>query len=155
MTRSRIVKAAVTLALVSIVGGIVLIAAGPAGGAETLRFRVSFRGGEFHEIDNNTDGDVEDGGDQETGSFLLKKGGEKAGHMNFICTNSQESPPRDLCWATVRVTGKGTVTIHGTGANNTDTFRGAITGGTGAYRSATGVFELDFGRTSSITLRMD
>ena len=155
MTKPRVMKLVATLALVSIVGGITLIAAGPAGGAETLRFRIAFRASEFHAIDNNSDGDPDDGGDQETGGFLLKRGGEKAGHLNFICVNSEETPPRDLCWAIVRVTGKGTVTVHGSGANNADRFRGAITGGTGAYRSAAGVFELDFGRTSTLTLRID
>lgn len=154
MDRSRPVKLVALFALLAIVGGITLIAVTPAGGAETLRFRIVFRASEFYEIDNNGNGDSDDPGDQETGSFVLKKGGDKAGHFNFICVNSEAHPPRDLCWATVRVTGKGTVTIHGSGANNADRFVGAITGGTGAYRGASGVFELAF-RDPSLTLRMD
>jgi hypothetical protein len=147
-------KLVAVLALVAIVGGITLVAVGPAGGAETLRFRIAFRLSEFHEVDNNGDGDVEDAGDQETGGFVLKKQGDKAGHLNFSCIQSENSPPRDLCWATIRVTGKGTVTVHGSQSSNTEHFTGAITGGTGAYRGAGGVIELNF-RDSSATLRID
>lgn len=154
MNKSRPVKVIALLALLAIVGGITLIAVTPAGGAETLRFRIAFRASEFYEIDNNGNGDAGDPGDQETGSFLLKKGGEKAGHLNFICVNSEAHPPRDLCWATIRITGKGTVTIHGSGKNDANRFLGAITGGTGAYRGASGVFELNF-REPDITLRID
>ncbi|HEV3473659.1 MAG TPA: hypothetical protein VG408_10765 [Actinomycetota bacterium] len=132
----------------------IVLTAWPATAAETERYRIAFRSSEFHEIDNNADGDVDDGGDQETGGFVLKKAGDKVGHFNFICVNSEETPPRDLCWATVRITNKGTVTIHGAGRNNADSFLGAITGGTGAYRGASGVFELDFGRRSTLTLRI-
>lgn len=132
----------------------IVVAAWPASAQETERYRIAFRLGEFHEIDNNGDGDSDDPGDQETGSFVLKKSGDKAGHLNFICVNSQASPPRDLCWATIRITGKGTVTIHGSGANQANTFLGAITGGTGAYRGASGVFEINF-RKGTITLRID
>ena len=154
MTKSRVTKLVATFALLAIVGGITLVAVTPAGGAETLRFRIAFRLGELHEIDNNGDGDADDAGDQETGAFVLKKGGAKSGHLNYICVNSEESPPRDLCWASIRIKGKGTITGHGSGANNTNRFVGAITGGTGAYRGASGVFELAF-RDPSLTLRID
>lgn len=149
--RTKIFAAASAALLLAVI----VVSAWPATAEETERYRIAFRLSEFHEIDNNGDGDSDDPGDQETGGFLLKKGGDKAGHLNFICVNSEESPPRDLCWATIRITGKGTVTIHGSGANNADTFLGAITGGTGAYRGASGVFELDFGRRSTVTLRID
>ncbi|MDQ3953554.1 MAG: hypothetical protein M3279_11440 [Actinomycetota bacterium] len=151
MTRRK--KVVATLSLAVIAGGITLVAVGPAGGAETLRFRVGFRASEFHEIDNNSDGDADDPGDQETGSILLKRRGDRAGHLNFLCVNSEAKPRRDLCSGTVRVTGEGTVSVQGLGANDTNRFRGAITGGTGAYRGARGTFELAF-RKPSLTLRI-
>ncbi|MDQ3957586.1 MAG: hypothetical protein M3273_04610 [Actinomycetota bacterium] len=146
-------KLVAILSLAVIAGVLTLVAVGPAGGAETLRFRLAFRASEFHEIDNNSDGDTDDPGDQETGSIQLKRGGKKAGHLNFICVNSEVAPPRDLCTATIRVTGKGAVTVQGVAPNDTNRFRGAITGGTGAYRGASGVFELAF-RKPSLTLRI-
>ncbi|MDQ3914452.1 MAG: hypothetical protein M3323_03840 [Actinomycetota bacterium] len=151
MTRRK--KLVATLSLAVIAGGITLVAVGPAGGAETLRFRIGFRASEFHGIDNNSDGDVDDAGDQETGSIRLKRRGEKSGHLNFICVNSEATPQRDLCSATIRITGKGTVSAQGIGPNDTNRFRGAITGGTGAYRGASGTFELAF-RKPSLTLRI-
>ena len=153
MAKSRVMKLVAVLALLAIVGGVTLIAVGPAGSAETLRFRIAFRLSEFHEIDNNNDGDPDDPGDQETGGLVLKKRGDKAGHLNFICVKSEARPPRDLCWGTIRITGKGTVTVHGSGPNDAR-FVAAITGGTGAYRGASGVFELNF-RDPSATLRID
>jgi hypothetical protein len=154
MAKSRVMKLVAVLAVVAIAGGIILVAVGPAGGAETERYRIMFRLAEFHEIDNNGDGDVNDAGDQETGSFPLKKGGEKVGHLNFICVNSEAHPPRDLCWGTIRISNRGTVTVHGSGPNDANRFIAAITGGTGAYRSASGVMELNF-RDPSLTLRID
>lgn len=135
--------------------GTIIVAAWPATAAETLRFRIAFGASEFHEIDGNGDGDSDDPTDQEVGNFVLKRGGEREGHLNFHCMQTQASPPRDLCWATIQITGKGTVTVHGSSATEGERFIGAITGGTGAYRSAEGVFKLNFGRRSTITLEID
>jgi hypothetical protein len=120
--------------------------------AATTTYKLAFRSGEFYDRDLNGDGDTDDGGEGETGSFTLKKGGEKVGHMNYECSVTEVSPPRDLCWASARIKGKGQVIFHGSGANNTEVFHAAITGGTGAYRSASGVALLDFRHG---TLRLD
>lgn len=124
--------------------------------ARTLTYRIGFRGGEFYENDLNGDGDSDDGGEYEVGSFVLKKSGDKVGHFNFTCFVTEVSPPRDLCWAAIRITGKGQVIAHGSGPGNSETFHGAITGGTGTFRSASGTMLLDFGgQPPTLTLDID
>jgi hypothetical protein len=139
---------------VAIAGLLVFALASPAI-ADTTKYRIAFRVSEFYEHDDNGDGDADDPGDYEVGSFVLKKGGERVGHLNFHCDVTQSSPPRDLCWTAIRITGKGQVIAHGAQASQADHFVGAITGGTGAYRGASGVIKLDFDNSPMLTIDTD
>lgn len=149
----RASRSALTLCLL-LSGVLVLTMAAPALAA-TTKYRINFRLGEFFAHDDNGDGDSDDLGDYEIGSFVLKKGGEKVGHLNFRCDVTEVSPPRDLCWTAIRIKGKGQVIAHGSQAANSESFTGAITGGTGAYRGAGGVIKIDFGRKSFLTIDTD
>lgn len=151
MKIGRVVTALVALGALAAVASVPMVASAE----QTLKFRIAFRVSEFHELDQNGDGDTDDAGDSEVGNFVLKRGGERRGHLNFHCLQTQDHPPRDLCWATIQVTGKGAVTVGGSQASNANTFIGSITGGTGAYRGASGVFKIKFGRTSIVTLEID
>ncbi|MGH2756582.1 MAG: hypothetical protein ACRDI3_02205 [Actinomycetota bacterium] len=150
----KIFRVVVALIALGVVAAVVIVPL-TASAQQTLRFHIAFRASEFHEVDANDDGDQDDAGDAEVGNFVLKRGGEKEGHMNFHCISAGAHPPRDLCWATAQITGKGTITLHGLGPAEANKFLGAITGGTGAYRGATGVFKLDFGRRSTATFEID
>lgn len=133
----------------TVVGTIAIVALlGPfptAGAAETLRFRIDFPNSEFSEFEDPR---------LVTGSFLLKRGGERAGHLNFVCTGTQESPRRDVCWGAIRVKGKGLIIVHGGQSESNEKPIVAITGGTGAYRGAAGVAKLNF-RDGVATIEID
>lgn len=124
------------VALVAAIATVTLLSAlRTAGAAETLRFRIDFQNSEFSEFEDPHMG---------TGSLLLKRSGERAGHLNFVCTGTQESPKREICWGAIRVTGKGLIIVHGSQSAGSERPTVAITGGTGAYRGASGVAKLDF-----------
>lgn len=139
---------------VGLIGLLVFVLAAPAIAA-TSQYRIAFRLGEFFEHDENGDGDSDDMGDYEVGAFVLKKAGERVGHLNYRCDVTEVHPRRDLCWTTIRIKGKGQVIAAGSQAGNAEHFLGAITGGTGAFRSASGVIRLDFDNSPSLTIETD
>jgi hypothetical protein len=143
-----------TALAIGMVGLLVVAIAAPALAATTT-YRIAFRVSEFYEHDENGDGDSDDPGDYDVGAFVLKKGGERVGHLNFHCDVTELSPPRDLCWAAIRIMGKGQVIAAGSQAANSNRFLGAITGGTGAYRGASGVIRLHFNDSPTLIIETD
>lgn len=141
--------------LVVLAAGTVIMLQPSAGAGQTLKYRLtSFRTAEFDEIDADDNG-FGDAGDYEVGEFGLKKNGDLAGHFNFECLQTSDQPPRDLCWAGIRIEGKGTVIIadvERSGGNAGIIV--AITGGTGAFRGASGIARIDF-RDGFVTLEID
>jgi hypothetical protein len=84
-------------------------------------------------------------GDQFVYSETLTRGGQEIGDSGGVCTVTHVTPPGDIfknhCIATLslqhgQITGQGLVEAGG--PNATDPFTVAITGGTGAYRGASG-----------------
>lgn len=127
----------------AVLAGAIWFVSSPATGAETLRFFSRFSEIEFHEADLNANGRI-DPGEFETGQFVLRQNGDKAGHINFQCTRTSGPPARQVCFASVRVANKGTVQIQGGQTGSRESFNGAVAGGTGAYRGAQGIFHLKF-----------
>lgn len=140
--------------LVVLAAGTVIMLQPSAGAGQTLKYRLSFRTGEFDNIDADDNG-FGDAGDYEVGEFGLKKNGEVEGHLNFNCLQTSDQPPRDLCWAAARIEGKGTLIIADVEkSGDSPSTVVAITGGTGAFRGASGVARLDF-RDGFVTFEID
>ena len=141
--RSRSITAAVALG--ALLTGLVWFIASPATGAETLRFFARARELEETRVDANDSGTA-DPGDSFNGQFILRQDGDKAGHFQFHCVHTSAPPMRNLCGGAVRVSGKGTIQVQGGQDDNADEVTAAIVGGTGAYRSASGIIHLKFAR---------
>lgn len=142
--------------LAVLVGGVIFTVLPSAGAGQTLRYRIAFRAGEFYEIDVNENGNADDPGDSEVGEFPLKKHGEVEGHFNFQCVKTAVSPRRNLCSAGIKITGKGSIILADVekGGEGETTAIVAITGGTGAFRGASGIARLDF-RNGVVTFEID
>lgn len=142
------------LALV-MTAGVLLTLLPTAGAGQTLHYQLGFRTGEFNDVDVNDNGSHDDPGDFEIGEFALKKSGKVVGHFDFQCVNVSTGPPRQLCWAGARIEGKGTLIVADVErSGDTPTAVVAITGGTGAFRGATGIARLGF-RDGTVTFEVD
>jgi hypothetical protein len=129
-------------------------------GKQTLRLTATENQSEY--MDNGTSGPSL--GDQLVISETLHKNGREVGTSGIVCTVTEVTPPYDVitfhCAATLSLR-RGQITIQGLleiqGENDPGPFTVAITGGTGAYRGASGEAVIrDVSETeSAYTLRFD
>jgi len=103
-------------------------------------------------------------GDELVFSESLSRHGREVGVSGVVCTITQTTPPYDVAWfhcvGTLSLR-RGQITLQGLiqvqGENDPGPFKVAVTGGTGAYRSAGGVAVIrEVSETRSIyRLRLD
>jgi allene oxide cyclase-like protein len=132
-------------ALVVLVLGVLVLGAGvaSAGGKHGKALRVVADQNQFEFIDLGPAGPSL--GDEFVFSEILSIRGREVGTSGGVCTATAVTPPYETttfhCVATLDL-GRGQVTLQGLieiqGEDDTSTFTVAITGGTGAFRGASG-----------------
>jgi hypothetical protein len=139
--KGRVLLAAMIAACLAVAG--IVISRPAVAASETLTFNIDFRKAESTDVDANNSG-KDDVGDYFTGEFLLDKGGQTRGFLEFVCHHTSAHPKRDHCVGTARIAGRGQIALQGPQASNVDKFVGPITGGTGDFQNASGTVYLDF-----------
>ncbi len=108
------------------------VAAQRGGGGETIRLSTRQVRGRF--VDANNNGTF-NAGDYFIFRERLRQGGEKVGRDAVEC---MFLPRAFACEGTLRLNGRGSIEVAGTGFANTQRFVLAVTGGTGAFDDASG-----------------
>ena len=140
-TKLRLFTAALAIVAVGLLVSGTAAATSSAKGKRTLRIVATYSQTEF--LDLGTTGASL--GDQFVFSETLTRRGREIGESGGVCTVTHVTPPYDTvtfhCVATLSLRG-GQITLQGvveeTGEFDPEPFRVAITGGTGAYRGASG-----------------
>lgn len=136
-----------SVAVIAAAAALVWISVTPAAGARRLHFFARYSELQDADVDHNGDGDPLDLAEYEAGSFKLRQDGEGAGHFDFQCMHTHVDPVRDFCIGTMRVAGKGLITAQNVQSESSNRANAAITGGTGAFRGASGALHLFFERS--------
>jgi hypothetical protein len=140
-TKLRLYTAVLAIVALGVLVSGTAVAAANGKGKRTLRLVATYIQTEF--VDLGTTGPSL--GDEFVFSETLSRRGREVGTSGGVCTITQVTPPYDIvtfhCVGTLRLQ-HGQITLQGLvengGEDDTAPFAVAITGGTGAYRGASG-----------------
>src|SRR5437867_1923311 len=146
----RLVAGMGTVAL----GAVVAFSSGASSAPrEKLVFHAPLAKAQFHGVDSSPDGPW---GDYVVTELVFFKNGRKAGHLEANCFTTATSPIRQLCHGVARIKGRGLLSVADIDGQAGQPGTSPITGGSGDFRDATGIFKLEFAkRAATLTFNID